>query len=305
MMTAQMKANMAVELRVEDGSWLPATVIRRTAKATSKKYPNFWMVRHEHGDLEVDFDNFEWRRQEAEVFVTMVPRALHARPECVEAKQKDQNLLLHFDAFEEVKWEDMDRKSGDLISYTWVLTEKQVEKKMIIKARLCARGDEESNQVRTDSPTAMKISLRIIFMVSASKGWRMEACDSKSAFLQGSPLDRTVYMTPPGECKKRNKGRIVWKLKKALYGLDDASRSWYLKVDEVLLQLGCKRARGDPSLYMMHKQGRLVGLIGVHVDDFVYTGNTDFYSKIIAQLLKGFCHGRARATGVFVCWMAN
>ena len=63
-----------------------------------------------------------------------------------------------------------------------------------------------------------------------------------SAFLQGSPLDRDVYMEPPKEMKKRGK---VWKLKKSAYGLYDASRKWYLAVKKELIDIRMSSISGD------------------------------------------------------------
>ena len=44
----------------------------------------------------------------------------------------------------------------------------------------------------------------------------------KSVYLQGVPIDRELYMTPPKE--------KILLLKKCTYGLSDAGLHWYLKV---------------------------------------------------------------------------
>ena len=62
---------------------------------------------------------------------------------------------------------------------------------------------------------------------------------------------------------------MVWKLKKTLYGLGDAPRSWYLRVHRELLKLGCTRMTLDPALYVIRgEDGVLHGALAVHVDDF-------------------------------------
>ena len=54
------------------------------------------------------------------------------------------------------------------------------------------------------------------------------------AFLQARKLDSDVYMKPS---KDQQVGRYVWKLKKPLYGLDDASRKFWLKFKDTLISV--------------------------------------------------------------------
>ena len=49
-------------------------------------------------------------------------------------------------------------------------------------------------------------------------------------------------MEPPKDIKKQGK---LWKLKKPLYGLNDASRKFWLKVREIFAQEAFDDYRGD------------------------------------------------------------
>ena len=280
-------------------------VIRRTSKASSKTKPNHWMVKTETGEeLDVDFNQIEWRKKEAQVFLTLVPRELHGRSEVKEAKIKELGLLSDFDIYEEVKKEEMAR-GGELLSSTWVVSEKEgKEGEVVTKARLCARGFEEIAECRRDSPTAMKMSLRMLFMISANQGWQVEAVDSKSAFLQGDPLERLVYLQPPKEYKPQlTNVKVVWRLKKALYGLGDAPRSWYLRVHKELTSLGCVRTQLDNAIYVYRVQGKLAGILGLHVDDFLYCGLEQFHTAVINSLLQAFVMGEVeRRRFSYVGW---
>ena len=63
----------------------------------------------------------------------------------------------------------------------------------------------------------------------------------KSAFLQGQSIERDIFIESPTELKKHG---LIWKLKTCVYGLNDASRTWYLGVRDELVQL-----RDKPSMY--------------------------------------------------------
>ena len=58
-------------------------------------------------------------------------------------------------------------------------------------------------------------------------------------------IERVVYVRPPKKVNTVN----VRKLQKCLYRLGDASRYWYLRVKEELLNLGVKSSSVDPELF--------------------------------------------------------
>ena len=68
--------------------------------------------------------------------------------------------------------------------------------------------------------------------------------DVTSAFLQGEPLSRKVFMEPPAEVQRDG---YIWKLNKTVYGLYDASRKWFQAVKPELLKLGMKPVSGDEA----------------------------------------------------------
>ena len=149
------------------------------------------------------------------MYVTCIPKAQYSDPKCVAAMQEELQKLKEYDVCEEV-----DHDGQNCISTRWIVTVKKEK----VKARLVARGYEEEALVRRDSPTVDKSGIRILLMIAASKGWKVQSTDIRSAFLQGSELERDVYIKPPKEAELKGK---VWKLKKCLYGLNDASRQFY------------------------------------------------------------------------------
>ncbi len=67
--------------------------------------------------------------------------------------------------------------------------------------------------------------------IAANSDFKIASVDIRAAFLQSRTLDRDVFMLPPPDIKKPE---IIWKLKKPLYILDDASHKFWLRVKEIL-----------------------------------------------------------------------
>merc|ERR1719154_1043537 len=52
----------------------------------------------------------------------------------------------------------------------------------------------------------------------------------------------------------------------------------------------------DPALfYKRDKTGKLMGIVGLHVDDFLHCGNKDFESNVTQKLAKIFLMGKVES----------
>ena len=205
------------------------------------------------------------------------------RPETSKAMTDEIKKFEQFGAFERV--ENVGQKA---IKTRWVFSEDLEQTKGCkIKARLCMRGDREldKDSIRADSPTAHKDSLKLMLAVAANEKFDLSSGDIKSAFLQGKNLNREVFVVPPTEA---NEEGVLWLLKKGAYGLIDASRMFYLELKQRLEELGMKMVSGDPAMFTMHKDNKLIGLICVHVDDLLMAGNDDFKHIVKTQLMLKF-----------------
>ena len=119
--------------------------------------------------------------------------------------------------------------------------------------------------------------------------------DIKSAYLQGVPIDRELYMTPP---KEKNTEKI-WLLKKCTYGLSDAGRHWYLKVVGKPKTLGTTQLSIDQAVFIwQNSNGNLGGSTAVHVDNFIYGGTPAFINTVISQLRTIFKIGSGESEGM-------
>ena len=68
--------------------------------------------------------------------------------------------------------------------------------------------------------------MHMLLALAANNDWTVKSGDVKNAYLQGTQLDREVYMEAPAEAKKEG---MVWKLNKAAYRMYDAGRRWFFK----------------------------------------------------------------------------
>merc|ERR1712236_76105 len=217
-----------------------------------------------------------------EIFSLEFPVKDHGKPEIVEAKNDEIENLKHYETFEEV----MD-EGQETIGNRWIITEKQKHdgQKQAYKARLVAKGFQKIDQPQSDSPTAAKESFKFLMALAANQNFKVVSMDIRAAFLQAKKLDREVFVRPPDDIKKEG---IIWKLLKPLYGLDDASRKFYLKVKETLQKLRLKTLPGDNAVYYEHRNRKLIGLILSHVDDFTIAGTREFVKRIVTGIQERF-----------------
>ena len=191
-------------------------------------------------------------------------------------------------------YEEIKDQGQKVISTRWVITEKICEGQKGAKARLVACGFEDEDQIPSDSPTATKSTLRTVLAITVNEGWIIETTDIKAAILQSYTINRNVHILPQPEARQDG---IIWKLKKTVYGLDDASRKWYFSVKDLLLKNDCKQSNLDKALYRWYnKKGQLEGLILLHVDDFLLAGSDNFAVFVTKKIEDAFRIGKRKVT---------
>ncbi|GJX87290.1 putative ribonuclease H-like domain-containing protein [Tanacetum coccineum] len=94
----------------------------------------------------------------------------------------------------------------------------------------------------------------------------------RSAFLYGT-IEEEVYVTQPPGFKDPDHPNKVYKVVKALYGLDQAPRAWYETLANYLLSNGFNRGKIDQTLYIKKQKGDIL-LVHVYVDDIIF-GSTN------------------------------
>ncbi|WVZ76538.1 hypothetical protein U9M48_024505 [Paspalum notatum var. saurae] len=172
------------------------------------------------------------------------------------------------------------------IGTKWVFKNKQGENGMVVrnKERLVAQGfcqKERIDYEETFAPVAHLEAIRILLAFAASKGFKLQQMDVKSAFLNGFIEEEVYVRQPPGFESARFPDR-VYKLRKALYGLKQALRAWYARLKSFLLKSG----RQDIVL-LSHGGDTLI--VQIYVDDIIFGGSSHaLVSSFAEQMSREF-----------------
>lgn len=173
----------------------------------------------------------------------------------------------------------------------WVFTVKSDGRK---KSRLVARGDRQNPETYTDisSPTLRPELARSILSLAASKRWQFIQMDIKTAYLN-SYIDTDVYIFPPQGTlfvKGLPGKRVVYQLKRALYGLKQSGLLWHDTISAKLAEKDFKRHFAFPCTFVHHdKNGNVDAVIGMFVDDLILTAkNRSIFDRLLKFLQANY-----------------
>ena len=129
-----------------------------------------------------------------------------------------------------------------LVGCKWVYKRKKgIDGKVeTFKARLVAKGYTQKEGIdheETFSPVAMLKFIRILLSITAHYDYEIWQMDVKTTFPNGN-LDEEIYMMQPEGFIAKNQEHMVCKLKRSIYGLKQASRSWNIIFDQAIKSFG-------------------------------------------------------------------
>lgn len=115
----------------------------------------------------------------------------------------------------------------------------------------------------TFSPVARYDSVRMLFALAANQNLKLRKFDVTTAFLNGK-LEEVLYMKQP-EGYDDGSGQVL-RLKKSLYGLKQALKSWNDEFVKALKTYGFEPTRADPCVFARKKNGEIIRVV-LYVDD--------------------------------------
>ncbi|WVZ51751.1 hypothetical protein U9M48_002864 [Paspalum notatum var. saurae] len=143
-----------------------------------------------------------------------------------------------------------------------------------------ARLKEGIDYEETFAPVARLEAIRILLAFAASKGFKLQQMDVKSAFLNGFIEEEVYVRQPPGFESAKFPDR-VYKLRKALYGLKQAPRAWYARLKSFLLKSG-------QDLVSLSCGGDTT-IVRIYVDDIIFGGSSHaLVSSFAEQMSREF-----------------
>lgn len=197
---------------------------------------------------------------------------------------KDAMLEQYQSIMKNYVWDIVPRPKGkSLVTYKWFYKIKHATYGNIQKyqARFVAHGlsEKEGINYETFSLVERYTLIRTVMAIATKMGWKLHQMDVKIAFLNGV-VEEEVYVEQPLGFETHDRKTHVCRLKKAMYGLKQAPKTWYDKIDSFLMSLGFAKSKEYSNLYHKVVDGRQVILL-LYVDDQFLRGAEKliFYCK--------------------------
>ena len=230
---------------------------------------------------------------------------------------KSNVLRIHYGrAAKEIR----EKLSHRFIGSRFVLTRKPLEEGQTVnpddwtsfdvKGRWCLQGhldpdlDEKAMEGRLQSPTLNQLSRMTLMQIIASHGWNLELGDIKGAFLESGEIDakyRPLYAhQPPGGIPGLSSDAVIEVIGN-VYGQNDAPAAWHTTFDREAQKIGWTPSKFDKCLYTLRDQNKLVGIMGVHVDDTALGGEGPVFQKAVQDLRKRFPYRKWRVNSGEFC----
>ena len=172
-----------------------------------------------------------------------------------------------------------------VIKSRWVFRWKGDE----IRARLCAKGySQDITNMDTFASTPLLLTLKILLLVALARGWKILFGDVSTAFLHALlGEDEEIMVEPPSEYYSPHGPKVIWRLRRPLYGLKTAPKQWQDHFANILTDLGGRRLKSEPNVYYFANSENYVL---VYVDDVVVPGRDPqpLFDKIKDKVLLKF-----------------
>ena len=196
--------------------------------------------------------------------------------------------------------EELKVDHSKVMSMRWVMT---VKAGGDAKARLVVLGYQQHNltSVQSSAPTMCRIARNLVLTLCACLHFWIASGDVSSAFLQASQSleGEDLYVWAPAELAvlfgaPADRPVKILKICRAFYGLVHAPRKWFDHVVSTLLSHGWHQLLSDRCTFILMEEGKIVGVCGIHVDDFLIGGDrtNQRFLKAEADLQQAYRWGK-------------
>ena len=198
----------------------------------------------------------------------------------VAGMKKEMLSMKNFDVFDEVPTSSLSEEAlSEAISTRWVKVRKSDG---TVRCRIVVRGYTQQVDDRDElfASTPSLTTLKLLLTLSSAFGWHIATGDVSTAFLHAA-VDGDIYVIPPLEYYPE--GNVLWKLKRALYGLRNSPKLWQQHFAACMETYGFVRMKSDPNLYV-HSTKKLYVL--AYVDDLMFFGSKPDIDLCVQDLQK-------------------
>ncbi|GJW44569.1 retrovirus-related pol polyprotein from transposon TNT 1-94 [Tanacetum coccineum] len=164
----------------------------------------------------------------------------------------------------------------------WELVDKPFGK-TVIKLKWLWKNKKDEDQTESFAPVARLEAVRIFVAYTAHKYFPIYQMAVKMTFLNG-PLKEEVYVAQPDDFVDPDHLEKVYRLRKDLYGLNQAPRAWYDELSNFLMSKGFTKGTINPTLFTI-RYGEDIILVQIYVDDIIFGSTNSKFSKRFEKLM--------------------
>ena len=121
-------------------------------------------------------------------------------------------------------------------------------------------------------------------MLAAKYDLELDQMDVSTAYLN-SILDEEIYISPPKGVPIKE--GFCWKLKKSIYSLKQAGRTWNRTLDAALTKIGFQKLNAKTCLYIFRGETGEVCFLVVYIDDLLLAASTKKFMQTVKAKLQG------------------
>eukprot|EP00971_Amphidinium_carterae_P346466 6487924-Amphidinium_carterae.1 len=171
---------------------------------------------------------------------------------------------------------------------------------LFAKSRMVIPGhlDPALGEARSDAPTVSPEVICMMISIATSRNWGIITFDVTTAFLQGNPTTRKIYIRSPKQSLPALEEHglpeippcMLLQVLNSAYGLSEAPRLWFLRAHEQLLEIGFKQVEAAPCCYRWVEGDSVMALLSLHVDDGLVVADlqSNLWRQIQAKINKAF-----------------